>query len=38
MEKQDLKLDHIRLTPELIETINSFQACGTTHWSDSPGD
>lgn len=38
MENTTLKLDHIRLTPAIIETINYLQAGGTTHWQKSPDD
>jgi hypothetical protein len=32
MEKQNLKLDYIKLTPGLIETINSLQTGGSMHF------
>jgi len=35
MENQDLKLDYIKLTPRLIQTINCLQT-GGTYWMDSP--
>jgi hypothetical protein len=38
MEKQVLKLDYIKLTPELISAINSIQTGGTDHFSEPPTD
>lgn len=37
MEKKQLKLDHIKITPELVETINSLQVGGSLS-NDIPPD
>lgn len=38
MEKQDLNLDYIKLTPELIETVNELQTGGTIGLSKGTDD
>lgn len=38
MEKQNLQLGYIKLTPELIIAINSLQTGGTDHFSEPPAD
>ena len=36
MDRQELKLGYIKITPELIETVNSLQTGGTIGWNEAP--
>ncbi len=36
MKNEELKLSYIKLTPELITTINQLQTGGTDHFSEPP--
>lgn len=38
MEKNELKFGHIRLTPDIITTINILQTGGTMHFSEPPSN